>query len=121
MTNYKRPQEDDPKRYNETEENPLMPHKKEVEQPLQKEEQQLNDRKYIDREELRQHDALTPARDKPDLVDSDNASLFDLHEDMQTVDPLPVEELNDEVKDEKHKEHTKDTSSSERRHEADED
>jgi len=41
-----------------------------------------------------------PAKEKPDMVDSDGISLFDLHEDMQTVDPIPVEELNKRVKDE---------------------
>ncbi|MFC7687280.1 hypothetical protein [Ureibacillus sp. GCM10028918] len=39
-----------------------------------------------------------PAKEKPDMVDSDNISLFDLHEDMQTVDAIPVEELNKRVK-----------------------
>ncbi|MCM3388544.1 hypothetical protein [Ureibacillus chungkukjangi] len=39
-----------------------------------------------------------PAKDKPDMVDSDNISLFDLHEDMQTVDSIPIEELNKRVK-----------------------
>ena len=53
--------------------------------------------------------------DNPDLLDTDKESLFDMHEDMQTVDAIPVEELNDEVKDEKNKEDTKSTSSSERK------
>lgn len=39
-----------------------------------------------------------PAHEKPDMVDSDNISLFDLHEDMQTVDAILVEELNKRVK-----------------------
>ena len=39
-----------------------------------------------------------PAKDKPDMVDSENISLFDLHEDMQTVDSIPIEELNKRVK-----------------------
>ena len=38
------------------------------------------------------------SKDKPDMVDSDTISIFDLHEDMQTVDPIPVEELNKKVK-----------------------
>ena len=45
----------------------------------------------------------------PDMVRTEQESLFDIHEDMQTVDPLPVEELNEEVKDETKKDHTKDT------------
>lgn len=38
------------------------------------------------------------SKDKPDMVDSDNISIFDLHEDMQTVDAIPIEELNKKVK-----------------------
>lgn len=38
------------------------------------------------------------SKDKPDMVDSDSISLFDLHEDMQTVDAIPIEELNKKVK-----------------------
>lgn len=42
--------------------------------------------------------------------------LFDMHEDMQTVDDIPTEELNEQVKDEKNKDKTKDTSSSEEKY-----
>lgn len=38
------------------------------------------------------------SKDKPDMVESDTISLFDLHEDMQTVDAVPIEELNKRVK-----------------------
>ncbi len=41
-----------------------------------------------------------PTQDKPDMVDSENISLFDLHQDMQTVDAIPIEELNKRVKTE---------------------
>jgi len=54
--------------------------------------------------------------DNPDLVKTDKESLFDMHEDMQTVDPIPVEELNEKVKDEKNHRKTKDTSASEERY-----
>jgi hypothetical protein len=54
--------------------------------------------------------------DNPDLVITDKESLFDMHEDMQTVDSIPVEELNEKVKDEKDKRHSKDTSTSEKRY-----
>lgn len=37
-------------------------------------------------------------KNKPDRVPSDNISIFDLHEDMQTVDAIPVDELNYRVK-----------------------
>ena len=39
--------------------------------------------------------------DNPDKVHTDNISLFDLHEDMQTVDAIPVEELNNNLKEER--------------------
>lgn len=39
-----------------------------------------------------------PYKDKPDRVPSDNISIFDLHEDMQTVDAIAVDELNKRVK-----------------------
>lgn len=55
--------------------------------------------------------------EKPDMVNSEEESLFEMHEDMQTVDALPVEELNEKVKDEKNKEHTKDSSASEKKYE----
>lgn len=42
--------------------------------------------------------------------------LFDMHEDMQTVDEIPTEELNDKAHDEKNKDETKSTSSSERKY-----
>ena len=54
--------------------------------------------------------------DNPDMLDTQKESLFDMHEDMKTVDPLPMEELNDQVKDEDNHEATKSTSSSERRY-----
>ncbi|MFB7156780.1 MULTISPECIES: hypothetical protein [unclassified Lysinibacillus] len=37
------------------------------------------------------------SKNKPDMVESDTISLFDLHEDMQTVDAIPVKELNKKV------------------------
>ena len=54
--------------------------------------------------------------ENPDMLNSENESLFDMHEDMQTVDAIPVEELNDKVKDERDKDNTKNTSSSERKY-----
>jgi len=54
--------------------------------------------------------------DNPDLVDTEKESFFDMHEDMQTVDAVPVEELNENMKDEKNHRKTKDTSSSEERY-----
>lgn len=54
----------------------------------------------------------------PDQVDSEKESLFDKDESMQHVDPIPVEELNEKVKDEKpeNREDTKSTSSSDKKY-----
>ena len=54
--------------------------------------------------------------DNPDMLNTEKESLFDMHDDMKTVDPVPVEELNDKVKDEDDHEATKSTSGSERRY-----
>ena len=40
--------------------------------------------------------------------------LFEMHEDMETVDEIPNEELNQQVKDEANKDETKSNSSSDR-------
>ncbi|MDE0562511.1 hypothetical protein [Exiguobacterium sp. B2(2022)] len=53
--------------------------------------------------------------DNPDAVDTDKESIFD-EDGMQTVDPIPVEELNERVKDEKNKRHSKDESASEKKY-----
>lgn len=54
--------------------------------------------------------------DNPDMLNTEKESLFDMHDDMKTVDPLPMEELNDQVKDEENQEDTKSTSGSERKY-----
>lgn len=53
--------------------------------------------------------------DNPDAVDTEKESIFD-EEGMQTVDPIPVEELNERMKDEKKKRHSKDESVSEKKY-----
>lgn len=55
--------------------------------------------------------------DNPDLLDTEKQSIFDRDEEMRFVDAIPVEELNDRVKDEKNKDETKSTSASERKNE----
>ncbi|MGN7477812.1 hypothetical protein ACTHOQ_08140 [Solibacillus silvestris] len=57
--------------------------------------------------------------DNPDLLNTEKESIFDKDKEMQFVDPVPVEELNDEVKDEKNKANTKSTSGSERKNRPD--
>ncbi|MET4559383.1 hypothetical protein ABIA69_000526 [Lysinibacillus parviboronicapiens] len=60
--------------------------------------------------------AKTRRTNNPDVLDTDKESIFDKHEDMNTVDPIPVEELNEKVKDEKNKTKTKDTSATDKRY-----
>ncbi|MGO4546832.1 hypothetical protein AB4Z29_18705 [Paenibacillus sp. 2TAB23] len=55
-------------------------------------------------------------RDHPEQYPTENESLFDKFKSQQTVDPIPVEDLNLQVKDEKHKEETKQSSSSENKY-----
>ena len=54
--------------------------------------------------------------DNPDGVRTTKESLFDMHEDMQTVDAIPVEELTMKVKDEEFHHHTKNRSISSERY-----
>ncbi|ALC87006.1 hypothetical protein AM499_15130 [Bacillus sp. FJAT-22090] len=61
-------------------------------------------------------DAEGPFLDNPDGVRTRKQSLFDMHEDMQTVDAIQVEELNMKVQDENYHHHTKDRSISEERY-----
>lgn len=60
--------------------------------------------------------AKTRNTNNPDVLDTDKESIFDKHEDMKTVDPIPVEELNEKVKDEKNKTKTKDSSATDKRY-----
>lgn len=54
--------------------------------------------------------------DHPEQYKTEKESLFDKYESQKNVDPIPIEELNEKVKDEKNKEHSKDTSSSEKKY-----
>ncbi|MEK3723656.1 hypothetical protein [Paenibacillus sp. FSL H8-0034] len=58
----------------------------------------------------------TNLRDNPEGSPTEKASLLDLYESEQTVDPIPTEELKIQHEDEKNKETTKNTSSSEKRY-----
>ncbi|MFC4100480.1 hypothetical protein [Paenibacillus xanthanilyticus] len=51
-------------------------------------------------------------RDHPEQYPTEKPSLFDMWESERNVDPIPVEELNIGVNDERRKSHTKDESSS---------
>ena len=55
---------------------------------------------FLDKKDLEHLPKRDPV-DNPDKVRTDKVSLFDLHEDMQTVDAIPVEELNNNLKEER--------------------
>ncbi|MBO2536704.1 MULTISPECIES: hypothetical protein [Rummeliibacillus] len=42
-----------------------------------------------------------PYKDRPDMMNSENISIYDLHEDMHTVDPIPVEAQTKDLEKEK--------------------
>lgn len=51
-------------------------------------------------------------RDHPEQYPTEKESLFDKHKSELHVDPLPVEDINIEIKEEKQKQQTKKDSSS---------
>ena len=56
--------------------------------------------------------------DNPEGIKTDKESLFDMHEDMQTVDAIPVEDVRMEWEEEKpgNRHRSKDQSSSEEKY-----
>lgn len=58
-------------------------------------------------------------RDHPEQYATEKESLFDKHEEEQTVDPIPMEDLNMEKQEEKRKDQTKSNSSTEEKYRAD--
>jgi hypothetical protein len=54
--------------------------------------------------------------DNPEQYPTENKSLFDLYESELNVDPIPMEDLKEDLRDEKDGFHTKDTSSSEKKY-----
>ncbi|UUZ79681.1 hypothetical protein LJK88_31950 [Paenibacillus sp. P26] len=55
-------------------------------------------------------------RDHPEQYPTEKESLFDKFVSERTVDPIPVEDVNLEQEEEKHKEASKQESSSERKY-----
>ncbi|WP_286232187.1 hypothetical protein [Neobacillus mesonae] len=54
--------------------------------------------------------------DSPEQYATEKESLFDKFKSEQTVDPIPVEDLNEEKHEEKAKHNSKTTSSSEKKY-----
>ena len=57
--------------------------------------------------------ATGPYLDNPEEVNTDKVSLFDMHEDMQTVDSISMEELNKSVINDPARKITKDPAANE--------
>lgn len=58
-------------------------------------------------------DADGPRMDNPENLKTDKESIYDMHEDMKHVDPIPLEDLKMEEREEKNHHDTKSESSSE--------
>ncbi|SEA18126.1 hypothetical protein SAMN05421743_103110 [Thalassobacillus cyri] len=58
-------------------------------------------------------------RNQPEQIESDNESLLDKHKDEQLTDPIPMDDLNKEMKEEKKKDKTKKDSGSEEKYKKD--
>lgn len=54
--------------------------------------------------------------DNPEQYETDKESLFDKFESEKNVDPIPMEDLKQEKREEKDKKGTKDSSSSEKKY-----
>lgn len=57
-------------------------------------------------------DADGPYMDNPENLRTDKVSIYDMHEDMKNVDPIPLEDLRMEEQEEKAHHETKKNSSS---------
>ncbi|MET1015138.1 MAG: hypothetical protein ABWX61_11620 [Paenisporosarcina sp.] len=60
--------------------------------------------------------SIRPNMDNPEQVMTDKMSLFDMHEDMKTVDSISVNELNKQVINDPYRKVTKDPSANEEIH-----
>lgn len=58
-------------------------------------------------------DAEGSFMDNPENLPTDKESIYDMHEDMQTVDSIPLEDVRMEEEEENRPRDTKDSSSSE--------
>ncbi len=61
----------------------------------------------------------TQNMDNPEQYETTNKSLHDKFKSELTVDPIPMEDLNEEKREEKEGRHSKDTSSSEKKYNVD--
>ncbi|NYF23209.1 hypothetical protein [Sporosarcina sp. JAI121] len=57
-------------------------------------------------------DAEGPYMDNPENLRTDKESIYDMHEDMKTVDSIPLEDARMELEEQKHARDSKSNSSS---------
>ena len=62
------------------------------------------------------HPQETKSRDHAEQYPTENKTLFDRFKIEQTVDPIPIEEIKIEKKDERNKKKTKNESSTENKY-----
>ena len=62
-------------------------------------------------------DAEGSFMDNPENLPTNKQSIYDMHEDMQTVDSIPLEDVRLEEHEENNHRETKDRSSSEEKYE----
>ncbi|WP_153731685.1 hypothetical protein [Sporosarcina obsidiansis] len=75
----------------------------------------MNEKKKVFTEKDRPN-AKGPYMDNPENLRTDKESIYDMHEDMQTVDPIPLEDVRMEAEEERHHRETKNRSSSEEKY-----
>lgn len=61
-------------------------------------------------------DAEGPFMDNPENIPTDKESIYDMHEDMKTVDAIPLEDVRMELEEEKVHHDSKSNSSSEKKY-----
>lgn len=74
----------------------------------------MNKKKHFTSEDRK--DAEGPFMDNPENLPTDKESIYDMHEDMQNVDSIPLEDVRLEEHEEKHHRATKSSSSSEEKY-----
>lgn len=67
----------------------------------------------------RNHGTQDKMHDRPDQYKTEKESMLDRYEQEQTVDPIPMQDLNMEAQEEKNKDQTKSNSSTEEKYRAD--
>lgn len=70
-------------------------------------------------EQQREKDTQDKMHDHPEHQKTEHESMLDRYEQEQTVDPIPMQDLNMEAQEEKNKDQTKTNSSTEEKYRTD--